>query len=117
MTEYHGSCQCGAVTFHADLDLENGAITCNCSRCRRLGSRLVFTPRAMFTLDSGADSLTEYKFNRNVIAHQFCKVCGIEPFGYGQMPDGSAMTAVNINVLDGIDPAAIKTTMYDGASS
>ena len=116
MTMYNGSCQCGAVKFHADLTLE-GAVTCNCSRCQRLGSVLVFTPRDNFTLDSGQDSLTEYLFNKHVISHQFCKVCGIECFAYGKMPDGSPMAAVNVNTLDGVDPRALKAHHYDGRST
>ena len=39
-----GSCQCGAVAFEADVDIST-PVTCNCSRCQRLGSRLAFTPR------------------------------------------------------------------------
>ena len=32
MQHYHGGCQCGAVTYEVDADLDQ-AITCNCSRC------------------------------------------------------------------------------------
>jgi hypothetical protein len=115
--EHHrGSCQCGAVAFEADVDI-SGPVTCNCSRCKRLGSVLAFTPRASFTLLKGADALTEYTFNRHVIRHQFCRACGIQPFAYGQMPDGSPMVAINVNCLDGVDPRALPARQYDGASS
>ena len=40
---YTGGCQCGAVRLEADLDLDR-VMTCNCSRCQRLGSVLTFTP-------------------------------------------------------------------------
>ncbi|MEO8531107.1 MAG: GFA family protein [Deltaproteobacteria bacterium] len=116
MTLYHGGCQCGAVRFHADLNLEGG-VTCNCSRCQKLGSVLVFTPRESFTLETGAGNLTEYLFNKEVISHQFCKICGIESFAYGQMPDGSPMAAVNVNCLDDVDPRALKVHHYDGRSA
>jgi hypothetical protein len=115
--EHHrGSCQCGAVVFGADVDISQPVI-CNCSRCKRLGSVLAFTPRASFTLLKGADTLTEYTFNRHVIRHQFCRVCGIQPFAYGQMPDGSPMVAINVNCLDGVDPRALPARAHDGASS
>jgi hypothetical protein len=39
---YNGSCQCGVVSFSAERDLDN-TLTCNCSRCQRLGSVLAFT--------------------------------------------------------------------------
>ena len=79
-------------------------VTCNCSRCRRLGSVLAFAPRESFTLLSGEDTLNEYTFNRGVIRHLFCRTCGIESFAYGQMPDGTPVVAINVNCLDGVDP-------------
>ncbi|MFZ3582420.1 GFA family protein [Loktanella sp. DJP18] len=54
---YFGGCQCGAIRFEADLDLER-AMTCNCSRCQRLGSVLTFTPRSKFTLLQGEAAMT-----------------------------------------------------------
>ena len=113
---YDGSCQCGAVSFEADLDLAS-TVTCNCSRCQRIGSVLTFAPRSDFTLVSGEGNLTEYLFNKHAISHRFCKTCGVEPFAYGTMPDGSLTVAVNANCLDGVDPRALKSHHYDGKSS
>ena len=112
---YRGSCQCQAVVFDATLDLDH-TITCNCSRCQRLGSVLSFAPAEKFHLQKGAEALTEYRFNTKKIGHQFCKICGIEPFAYGETPDGAPMVAVNVNCLDGVDPRALKSTHYDGRS-
>ena len=113
MQHYHGSCQCGTVQYEVEADLGQ-SVTCNCSRCQRLGSVLSFTPKDKFTLTSGEDNLTEYLFNRHKIRHLFCKTCGIESFAYGEMPDGSPMAAVNANCLDGVDPRALKSHHYDG---
>lgn len=44
---YHGGCQCGTVRFTVEASLDH-PIVCNCSRCQRLGSVLVFAPRAGF---------------------------------------------------------------------
>jgi len=112
---YSGSCQCGAVVFEVDADLD-GTITCNCSRCQRLGSVLSFTPRTKFTLKSGQGNLTEYLFNKNRIKHQFCKTCGIEPFAFAEGRDGTPMAAVNVNCLDGVEPRALKSKHVDGKS-
>lgn len=116
MTKHHGSCQCGAVDFDVELDSLDGSVTCNCSRCKRLGSVLVFAPRTAFTLNKGEDALSEYLFNKKSIRHQFCQTCGIQPFSYGVMPDGSATVAVNVNCLDGVDPRSLTSHQYDGAS-
>ncbi|MBB5222892.1 hypothetical protein HNP73_002839 [Amaricoccus macauensis] len=115
-TEHHtGSCQCGAVVFEADIDIAN-PVVCNCSRCRRLGSRLAFVPEGDFTLLKGGDELTEYTFNKHEIHHQFCRICGIQPFAFGTTPDGRQVVAVNVNCLDGVDVAALSVQHVDGAA-
>ena len=113
MQYYHGGCQCGAVKYEVDADLDQ-TITCNCSRCQKLGSVLTFTPADKFKLLSGEQSLTEYLFNKHAIHHLFCKVCGIESFARGSTPNGASMVAVNANCLDGVEPRALKSHHYDG---
>jgi len=44
MTHHTGGCKCGAVRYEVDCTLD-APIACNCSRCQRLGSVLVFAPR------------------------------------------------------------------------
>jgi hypothetical protein len=115
IAHYIGSCQCGAVSFEADVDLDQ-TVTCNCSRCQRLGSVLAFTQPGKFALNSGEDNLTEYLFNKKAIRHLFCKTCGIESFAYGKTPDGVPMVAVNANCLEGVDPRGLSSHFYDGAA-
>lgn len=110
-----GSCQCGRVAYEVEVDISE-PMACNCSRCRRLGSRLAFAPRDAFTLVRGEDALTEYTFNSGTVRHLFCATCGIESFAYGQMPDGTPMVAINVNCLDGVDVFAISPRHFDGAS-
>ncbi len=113
---YHGSCQCGAVSFEVDADLDK-TVTCNCSRCKRLGSVLAFAPKERFKLLSGEDHLKEYLFNKMKIHHLFCGDCGIESFAYADGPDGTPMVAVNANCLDGVDPRSLKPHLHDGAAA
>jgi hypothetical protein len=113
---HHGSCQCGAVAFEVTVDVSK-PLVCNCSRCRRLGSRLAFTPRDQFRLLQGEDNLTEYLFNKHAIHHLFCRTCGIQSFAYGQMPDGTPMVAINVNCLEDVDPLALPTQFFDGRAS
>ncbi|MCB1665732.1 MAG: GFA family protein [Pseudomonadales bacterium] len=115
IANYNGSCQCGAVTYTVDVDLDK-TITCNCSRCQRMGFVLAFAPQENFNLISGKGSLTEYLFNKGTIHHQFCKVCGVESFAYGAMPDGTPTIAVNVNCLEGVNPRELKSHHVDGRS-
>lgn len=112
-TRHQGSCHCGAVRYHVDLDLDAPAIQCNCSMCARSGTLLSFVPPTKFELEQGEDHLVEYKFNKNVISHLHCKTCGIKPFARGQGPHGP-MVAVNIRTLADFDLAKVKTHAYDG---
>jgi hypothetical protein len=106
---YHGGCQCGAVRYEVDTDQ---AMTCNCSRCQRLGSVLSFTSRDKFKLLSGEENLTEYLFNKHKIHHRFCKTCGIQSFAYSAMPDGTP--AINANCLDGVEPRQLSSHHFNG---
>ncbi len=110
---YRGSCQCQAVVFDADLDLEH-TITCNCSRCQRLGAVLCFTPAENFHLQRGGEALREFLFNTRKIRHQFCQICGVETFAFGEGDDGAASVAVNVNCLEEVDPRALSSIHYDG---
>jgi hypothetical protein len=113
---YRGSCQCGAVQFEATLDLSE-TVTCNCSRCQRLGSVLAFTSADGFALLQGEDALTPFQFNKGAITHLFCRTCGIQSFARGVGPNGAPMAAVNVNTLDGVDPRALSSHHYDGRSA
>lgn len=110
---YRGGCQCGTVAYEVDVDIDR-SITCNCSRCQPLGAVLAFAPREKFTLLSGAENLTEYRFNKKEIAHLFCKTCGIQSFSYGKIPDGTKIAAINVNTLEGVDPREISPHHVDG---
>lgn len=112
---YHGACQCGAVQYEVEVNLDN-AMVCNCSRCKPMGFVMAFAPRAKFNLVTGAENLTEYLFNTRQIQHLFCKTCGVQSFAYGQMPNGDKIAAINANCLDGVDPRKLKVTEVDGKS-
>lgn len=114
-TLHHGSCHCGAVTFDFLTDL-SFTVTCNCSMCHRAGSILTFGAASDFTLKTGEDSLTSYRFNKKVIDHLFCKVCGIRAFGRGKDKEGNDTVAVNVRCLDDVDTDALTLTTYDGKS-
>ncbi len=112
---HQGGCHCGAVRYEVKTGLEQ-TITCNCSICQKTGAVLAFVPAADFTLISGEDHLTDYQFNKKIIHHLFCKVCGIRSFGRGKNPDGSDAVAINVRCLDDVDVASLTPYAYDGKS-
>ncbi|MDO7836128.1 GFA family protein [Sphingobium sp. HBC34] len=112
---YTGSCHCGAVTFTVAADTPTQGMVCNCSHCSRKGFVLTFVPADQFSLDSGADQLTDYLFYKHAITHQFCKTCGTQAFAIGQSPQGE-MRAVNLRCVPSIDIDALTIQKVDGAS-
>jgi len=84
--------------------------------CGRSGTMLRFVPADKFKLLSGADVLTDYRFNSKVINHQFCSVCGIKSFASGRGKDGAETRAINVRCLDDVDAQAIPSKHVDGKS-
>jgi len=110
---YSGGCQCGRVRYDVRLDLAQPVIACNCSMCGRAGTLLQFAPASGFTLKSGGESLTDYQFNKHVIHHLFCRVCGIKSFARGTGKDGPTV-AVNTRCLDDVEVGKLNVQQFDG---
>ena len=112
---YTGGCHCGAVRYEATTDLAT-VISCNCSHCSKKGYLLTFIEPSAMKVLAGGDLQTEYQFNKHVIHHLFCKVCGVASYATGKKPDGKEMVAINVRCLDGVDVGALKLTHFDGKS-
>jgi hypothetical protein len=113
MTTHQGSCHCGKVAFEVDGDIDSG-LSCNCSICQRKGALLWFVPRAQLRVTRGEDALATYTFNKHVIRHRFCPVCGIHTHGEGVDPKGNPMAAINIRCLDDVELESIPVRQFDG---
>jgi hypothetical protein len=113
---HRGSCHCGRIAFEVDGTIDK-ALSCNCSICQRKGSLLWFVPRERLHLLTPDGNASTYTFNKHVIEHRFCPVCGIHPYGEGSDPKGNRMAAVNIRCLEDIDLDSVPVTRYDGRSA
>ena len=112
---YTGGCHCGRVRYEVQADLTK-VMRCNCSICQKRGTIWAFAKAAQFKLLSGEDALTDYQFGQKRIHHLFCKHCGIGSFSRGVAPNGDDTTAINVNCLDGVDPAGLDIKPFDGKS-
>src|SRR5689334_2630966 len=111
MPSYQGSCHCGRVRFRVTGDLAD-TIECNCSMCTMKALLHLIVPPEQFELLTGADELTEYRFNTGIARHTFCRVCGVHPF-YVPRSDPDKID-VNVRCLDGVDPGALRPQPFDG---
>ena len=112
---YQGGCHCGAVEYEFTTNLAQ-VMDCNCSHCAIKGFVLTFVPPAQFKLLKGDGDVSEYRFNKKVIQHLFCKHCGVESFARGMMPDGSPVVMVNLRCVPQVDVAKLSVQHYDGKS-
>ena len=112
---YTGGCHCGEVAYEATTDLAK-VVACNCTICTKRGLMWTFVTPRQFTLKSGADAQADYRFNKKVIHHLFCRSCGVESFARGKTSDGAEMVAINVRCLDGVDLSALKPVRFDGRS-
>ena len=113
MQKYTGGCHCQAVQYEVEVDLAQ-TMTCNCSHCEMKGFVLAFVPATNFTLISGEDMLTEYRFNTKKIAHLFCKVCGVQSFGRGTDQAGNPTVMINVRCLKDVNIATLHSGTFDG---
>src|SRR5262252_4036111 len=104
--KYAGSCHCGNIKFEVEGTLES-AMACNCSMCQRKGSLLWLVPRSALRLLTPDDNARTYLFNKHVIRHRFCPVCGIHPYAEASDAKGQPTAAINIRALENIDLNAV----------
>ena len=75
-----GHCHCGTIRFRFTSGPHVELLDCNCSMCARTGYLHLIIPHADFTLLSGGDALTSYRFGSGAANHLFCKLCGVKSF-------------------------------------
>ena len=113
--KHRGSCHCGRISFEVEGDIRE-VVECNCSHCSRKGYLLWFTARNNLQLQTPAEAMATYTFNRHVIQHHFCPVCGCAPFGFGTDLKGTATAAVNVRCLPELDRSSLTIKHVDGRS-
>ena len=112
---YRGSCHCGKVAFEVEGQI-NSAMSCNCSMCQRKGTLMWFVPHDKLHLLTPDENASTYMFNKHVIKHRFCPICGIHPYGEGTDPKGNRIAAINVRSLEDIDLTSVSVTHFDGRS-
>ena len=110
---HQGSCHCGGIRFEVEGEPEQ-VLSCNCSICQRKDALLWFVPRSKLRLLTPAENMASYTFNKHVIKHRFCPVCGIHAFEESLAADGTPMAAINIRCMEGMNLDAVPIQHVDG---
>lgn len=107
-----GGCHCGAVRLEAQVPDQVELLDCNCSICTPTGFLHLIVPHADFTLLTGQDNLTSYRFGTGQAEHLFCRTCGIKSFYQPRShPD---CWSVHFNCLDDGPKPGFKVVKFDG---
>jgi len=111
--EYRGGCHCGAIRFVVRAPSELEIFDCNCSICALTGYQHLIVQAEDFTLLSGKEALSEYRFNTGTARHLFCRKCGVKSFYVPRShPDGFS---VNLRCLDPGQVDEVSRLPFDGA--
>lgn len=112
MTIHRGGCHCGRIRFEVEAPEDLDVNECNCSICRMTGHLHLIVRRENFTLLSGQDDISIYRFNTGVAEHYFCSVCGIKSFYIPRSnPEGYS---VNARCLDPDSVKSLSVDTFDG---
>ena len=107
-----GGCHCGEVRFEAEVPAAVEVLDCNCSICAKTGFRHLIVPHGNFTLLSGGDALTSYRFGTGAADHLFCGRCGVKSFYQPRSHPES--WSVNLNAVDDVSGLTITFSVFDG---
>jgi len=106
---YRGSCQCGRVSFEAELDLSARHTTATPTAIPTAvrgavnagDSSLALIKPSAFRLLSGDSDLADVQFGPMVGCNRFCRYCGIRTFGRGHLAKlGGDFYAINLATVD-----------------
>ena len=98
MTVHAGACHCGSVRFAFDSDAPLAVRECQCSFCRKHGSRNVSDPSGSIEIVSKL-RLTRYRFGLGVTDFLICPKCG----SYVAAATGEGdecLSTLNLNCFD-----------------
>ena len=74
----------------------------------------VVVPETQFTIISGKDNLTCYRFNTKKAKHLFCETCGVQSFYRPRSnPDGIGVNPICIDKED-LSKVSFKKEVFDG---
>jgi hypothetical protein len=114
-----GRCHCGNIAFNLDWQPEPAEIparACSCSFCIKHGGVWTSCPTGALAVEVGdASRISKYAFGTETAAFHICTTCGAVPLVTSEI-DGRTYAVVNVNTIEGIEPALLKraSVSFDG---
>jgi hypothetical protein len=111
MAKYEGGCQCGAIRFEVEGEIEDVSI-CNCSICSKTAYLHWNVAPERFKLLTSEAAIRNYQFGSMTSKNYFCEICGISPFRHSR--SDPKKVDINLRCLEGVDIESIPTESFDG---
>lgn len=115
----HGSCHCGNIAFNLDWrpdPVEIPARACSCTFCIKHGGVWTSCPTGELVVEiKDASRVSKYAFGTRTADFHICTICGAVPVVTSEI-DGQTRAVVNVNTLEGVEPALLKraSVSFDG---
>jgi len=110
------SCHCGAIRIEL-AELPTKVTECNCSLCRRLGTRVAYYSRDQVKIICEPGATTGYIQGDRTLANHHCNVCGCTTHWENIRPDLPDRIGVNTRLIDPAEMEGIKVRKFDGANT
>ena len=92
MTQFNGSCLCGAVTYEADCEIQR-IVNCHCLDCQQatgsVHTTLVFAPQEAVKIKGYPSSYTHMADSGSTMVKRFCSSCGTSMFSTNSRRQGT----------------------------
>lgn len=110
-----GGCHCGnlRLTLAWPSGEGVGARRCGCTFCRKHGGVWTSHRDASLVISAGAaTAMSRYRFGTETAEFLICAVCGV-PVAVVSDIDQHLYAVVNVNALEGLDPATLTESATD----
>jgi len=109
------SCHCGAVRIEV-AERPTQVTECNCSICRRLGTRMAYYRPDQVKLICAPGATIGYVQGDRTLALHHCKVCGCTTHWQSLDPAYDRM-GINSWLLDPAEMVGVRIRKFDGADT
>lgn len=105
-----GSCHCGNVSYSLTWPGDLGRIParrCDCTFCAKHGGVWTSNPAGTLVVRlANAAQVSRYAFETGTAEFLVCARCGVPPLATSSI-ESRLYAVVNVNTLDGVDPASL----------
>ncbi len=92
MTQFSGSCFCGAVTYEADYEIQR-IVNCHCLDCQQatgsVHTTLLFVAEEVVKIKGYPSSYTHMADSGSTMVKRFCSSCGTQLFSMNSRRQGA----------------------------